>query len=151
MRTIAVTALLLTITGAMAAGNAVHQPLPASTLIDNCRRFSSDMTSEPAKLCEFYIQGFLAGVRKGGLLRSNVGAKNAGTKSVESFSERAWRTRLGQNARSPTPQYCLANDTKISELVTRLLARAETPASASESSAAQLLTGVLRGEYACGR
>jgi len=125
---------------------AVGEVLPAAVLVERCRGFADDLESVAARHCDSYLRGYLAGARSGGWLslHSDQGPR-------ETFSERAWRTRLGRATRSPSPQSCLPEGTPMHELVAKLLAYADTRASLEGMSAPHLLEDMLRAVYPCSR
>jgi hypothetical protein len=122
------------------------QVVPSAVLVERCRGFADDLESVAARLCDSYIRGYLAGARSGGWLsvHSDKGPR-------ETFSERAWRTRLGRATRSPSPQSCLPDGTPMHELVAKLLVYADSRASLEGMSAPHLLEGMLRAVYPCSR
>jgi len=122
------------------------QVVPSALLIERCRGFADDHKSAAARLCDSYIRGYLAGASSAGWLifRSDKGPQ-------ETFSERAWRTRLGRATRLPSPQSCLPDGTSMYELVAKLLAYADARTSLEGMSAPHLLEGMLRAVYPCSR
>lgn len=125
---------------------AVGQVEPAAVLVERCRGFSDDRESVAARLCDSYIRGYLAGARSTGSL--NLTSEKG---PQETFSERAWRTRLGRATRSPRPQYCLPDGTSMHKLVEQLIAYADARASLESMSAQHLLDWMLRAAYPCSR
>ena len=128
---------------------AVGPPVPSAVLVDRCRELAADQQSEGARFCDSYVRGYLAGLRSAGWLTITPE-----TPSRESFSDRAWRTRLGPRVRATVaPRICLPEGTPLQALVTQLLAYtyADAAASLADLSAPQLLENLLRSAYPCPR
>jgi hypothetical protein len=119
------------------------QIVPSALLVERCRAYSHARASVPAQLCDAYLRGFLAGARTAGWLRAAPGEV-----TQETFSERAFRTRL---PRTPRPQSCLPDGTAMSELITQLLVFADAHPGLADTDARKLLETMLRSDYPCGR
>ncbi|MBK7902177.1 MAG: hypothetical protein IPJ97_03880 [Proteobacteria bacterium] len=125
---------------------AVEHTLPSSTLVERCRGLAGAPPGAEGPLCESYLQGYLAGARSGGWLSIYEDGK-----PQETFSERAWRTRLGMSTRAPKPQSCLPDGTTLADIATALIAYAERRPTLENVSAQQLLEGMLRTSFPCVR
>jgi hypothetical protein len=125
---------------------AIEHAWPAAVLVEHCRGFSDKAPSAAGTLCESYLRGYLAGARSGGWI-----SFHADGEPQETFSERAWRTRLGKSTRSPKPRSCLPDGTTLLELATTLAVHAERRPSLENVSAEQLVEDMLRAAYPCSR
>lgn len=119
-------------------------PLTSLELHELCLAFVEAPESEDAKACAAYVRGFIEGSDRVVLLSDDPAHANE-----ETFSERAWRTRLG--IRSPKPRYCLEEALSMEELITQLLMHAERKPPRRDASAHELLYGALSRFHRCSR
>ena len=130
-----VTALLARVDAAELA------PLTSMQLYELCLAYVRAPESEEAQACAAYIRGFIEGSEQVVLRNHNKQTR------PESFSERAWRTRLGANP--PKPRYCLKERLPLREFIAQMLKQAERKPPAEDSSADALLYGTLSRFHRC--
>jgi hypothetical protein len=118
-------------------------PLSAIELQQRCRAYLEDAQSADGRSCSAYIRGFLEGS-----LLVRVSDPNDGQRSRESFSERAYRTRLGIRRTQP-PLYCVDSTVSLSQFVTRVLDEAAVHPPGPETSASEVLIRTLGRSYRC--
>jgi hypothetical protein len=119
-------------------------PLTSVELHELCMAYIEAPASDEGQACAAYVRGFIEGSDRV-VLRSNEGAQA----HEESFSERAWRTRLG--IPRPEPRYCLEKTVSLQEFITQLLAQAERKPPEQDVSAQELLYATLSRFHRCSR
>lgn len=119
-------------------------PLTSVQLHELCLAYVEAPESENAKACAAYVRGFIEGSDRIVLLSDDPAQAHE-----ETFSERAWRTRLGM--RSPKPRYCLKEALSMEEFITQLLMHAEHKPPEQDTSAHELLYGALSRFHRCSR
>lgn len=107
-----------------------------------CQAYVRAPESEDARACAAYVRGFIEGSAEV-IVRSD----SAQQLPRESFSERAWRTRLGVS--KTAPRYCLSTAVSLQELIAQLLAQAERTPPADDASASVLLYATLSRFHRC--
>jgi hypothetical protein len=119
-------------------------PLTSMELHELCLAYVHAPQSEEAYACAAYVRGFIEG-------SDQVVLRNHATEEVrrESFSERAWRTRLG--TKTPKPQYCLDGSLPLRDFITQMLQYAERKPPTADVSAEALLYGTLSRFHRCSR
>jgi hypothetical protein len=120
-------------------------PLTSIELHKLCLAYIRAPDSDDAHACAAYVRGFIEGSDKV-LLR----ADETKVSRRESFSDRAWRTRLGIGA-PPRPEYCLDDTATLQKIVRQLVLHAETAPSKEDVSASALLYGTLSRFHRCRR
>ncbi len=120
-------------------------PLTSIELHELCRAYVHARQSADAHRCAAYVRGFVEG--SGRILLRPDDAK---VTRRESFSERAWRTRLGIRALS-RPEYCLDDKVSLQELIAQVLSQAERTPAKEDVSASALLYGTLSRFHKCRR
>ncbi len=116
-------------------------PLTSMELHELCLAYIRAPESEEAQACAAYVRGFLEGSEQVVLGNRDKEAR------PESFSERAWRTRLG--ASPPKPRYCLKERLPLREFIAQMLKQAERKPPTEDSSADALLYGTLSRFHRC--
>jgi hypothetical protein len=117
-------------------------PLTSMELHELCLAYVHAPQSEEARACAAYVRGFIEG-------SDQVVLRNDATEEArrESFSERAWRTRLG--TATPKPQYCLDESLPLRDFITQMLQQAEREPPMEDVSAEALLYGTLSRFHRC--
>jgi Rap1a immunity proteins len=116
-------------------------PLTSMELHELCLAYVHAPESEKAQACAAYVRGFIEGSEQIVLRNGDKEAR------PESFSERAWRTRLGANP--PKPRYCLKARLPLREFIAQMLKQAERKPPTEDSSADALLYGTLSRFHRC--
>jgi Rap1a immunity proteins len=119
-------------------------PLTSVELHELCLTYIDAPESDEGQACAAYVRGFIEGSDRV-VLRSDEPAQAQG----ESFSERAWRTRLG--IPRPDPRYCLEKTVSLQEFISQLLAQAERKPPEQDVSAQELLYATLSRFHRCSR
>lgn len=119
-------------------------PLSSMELHELCLAYVEAPESEDGKACAAYVRGFMEGSDRIVLLSDDRAQAHE-----ETFSERAWRTRLG--TRSAKPRYCLDETLSMGEFIRQLLMHAERKPPEREASAHELLYGALSRFHRCSR
>jgi hypothetical protein len=118
------------------------EPLTGVELLALCQAYVHSPERDDARACAAYVRGFIEGSDE-----VIVRADDAQQPPRESFSERAWRTRLGISA--PAPRYCLSAAVSLRDLVAQLLAQAGRKLPAEDVSARALLYAALSRSHRC--
>jgi hypothetical protein len=134
--------VLFTATLATQLHAAELEPLTSVELHALCRAYVHSPESEDARACAAYVRGFIEGSEL-----VIVRGEDVQPLRQESFSERAWRTRLGISR--PEPRYCLSPAVTLQELIAQLLAQAEQKPPAGDVSAGALLYATLSRFHRC--
>jgi hypothetical protein len=117
-------------------------PLTSVELHELCLAYIDAPESDAGQACAAYVRGFIEGSDRV-VLRSDEQTHE------ESFSERAWRTRLG--IPQPDPRYCLEKTVSLQGFITQLLAQAERKPPEQDVSAQELLYATLSRFHRCSR
>lgn len=134
--------VLFTATLATQLHAAELEPLTSVELQALCQAYVHSPDSEDARACAAYVRGFIEGSEL-----VIVRGEDVQPLRQESFSERAWRTRLGVSR--PEPRYCLSPAVTLQELIAQLLAQAEQKPPAGDVSARALLYATLSRFHRC--
>jgi hypothetical protein len=118
------------------------EPLTSVELHALCQAYVHSPESEDARACAAYVRGFIEGSDE-----VIVRSEDAQHLPRESFSERAWRTRLGISRSEP--RYCLSATVSLQELIAQLLAQAERKPPAGDVSASALIYATLSRFHRC--
>ncbi len=140
---IAVVLVLCSRMGSPSARAGDLAPLSAVELQQHCLAYLENAQSTDGRSCSAYIRGFVEGsslVR----VRDPEGAQQPG----ESFSERAFRTRLGIR-RTPPPLYCVDSAMSLPEFVARMLDEVAEHRPRPEATASEVLLRTLGRSYRC--
>jgi Rap1a immunity proteins len=116
-------------------------PLTSMELHELCVAYIRAPESEEAQACAAYVRGFIEGSEQVVLRNHDEEAR------PESFSERAWRTRLGANP--PKHRYCLKERLSLRQFIAQMLKQAERKPPTEDSSADALLYGTLSRFHRC--
>jgi hypothetical protein len=119
-------------------------PLTSVELHELCLAYLDAPAGDDGQACAAYVRGFIEGSDRV-VLRGDEPAQTRG----ESFSERAWRTRLGIPRQEP--RYCLEKTVSLQEFITQLLAQAERKPPEDDVSAQELLYATLSRFHRCSR
>jgi hypothetical protein len=123
----------------LSASSAELAPLGAIELHRLCIGYAEDAEGIHGKACAAYIRGFIEG---SALVRVDLPAPPG-----ESFTERAFRTRLGNgNARA---RYCVDGSVTVAALVIQLLVQAEGSAPTESDTASDLIQATLNRFHRC--
>jgi hypothetical protein len=117
-------------------------PLTSVELHELCLTYVDAPEGDEGQACAAYVRGFIEGSDRV-VLRSDDQAHG------ESFSERAWRTRLG--VPRPEPQYCLQKTLSLQAFISQLLAQAKRKPPEQDVSAQELLYATLSRFHRCSR
>jgi hypothetical protein len=124
----------------MSASAAELDPLPAIELRKFCVAYGDDPRGNDAQACATYLRGFIDG--------SSLVYVDLLSPPDESFSQRAYRTRLG-NASRVRPRYCLNGSVTIAELVIQILVQAESYPPTEAETASDLIQATLNRFHRC--
>jgi hypothetical protein len=116
-------------------------PLTSAELGELCGVYLESPESDQGRACSAYVRGFIEGSTK-------VVVREDSEIRSESFSERAWRTRLGIRS-LPVPEYCVEKAISLRDFVVQLLEQAEHKPPAAEESASALLYATLSRFHRC--
>ena len=111
----------------------------AIQLTERCRVSMEDWHGPDGQFCDAYLRGFVDG--------SPLVAIQ-GPRSSESFTQRAFRTRLGRPV-SARPQYCIASETTMQDLVVQLLTQAREAPPRVDTDASVLIYSMLARYHPC--
>jgi hypothetical protein len=118
-------------------------PLSAAELRRRCLAYVEDSHSADGRSCSAYVRGFVEGSP---LVR--VYDPDDAQPARESFSERAFRTRVGVQGLQ-RPLYCVASTVTLPQFVSQMLDHLEEQPPGPDASASDVLLGVLRRSYRC--
>ena len=146
LTSLAMTLLLLTTTPALAI-----DPLSAKALRDICATAADQPDTAEARLCVFYVKGFLDGaVATDGRVAENVAAEIT---DKESFSQRAKRTRvidrLNKFGPSVYAEFCVGQPDPIADVVLHVIEELERHDDLDGVKAQTIVYDSLRRHYSC--
>lgn len=144
--------LLAILTGSfsLALPASAGAPPPASQLRSDCDQYLAAPDSPDGRRCTAYIQGLLDGVVTAGKPIMQTAA--ATPPRTETFSERAYRTRLRErerNAPPPDPGVCVADEVPTAEVVRQVISHINENPPAAGDNAATLVLAALRARFRC--
>lgn len=108
-------------------------------LTERCRVSMEDWHGPDGRFCDAYLRGFVDGSPLVATQKARPG---------ESFTQRAFRTRLGRPV-SARPKYCIASETTIQDLVVQLLTQAREAPPRSDTDANVLIYSMLARYHPC--
>lgn len=117
------------------------QPLSSVALHERCLAYRDAPASEAGRSCAAYVRGFIEGSPE--IVIEEVRRTEQG----ESFTDRAWRTRLGRV--KDEPRYCVSADTSLADIIEQLLQHAQTKPPSEEENASALLLGTMSRFHRC--
>lgn len=133
--------------GALASMLALSSPmaysleLPSSEeLVERCRAYAADPDGRDGTFCSAYVQGFIDA--------SPLVAIRHDDTALESFTQRAARTRLGRPV-SSRPEYCIDSVTRLDELISQILDQAILTPPRDDTDASVLLYATFARLHAC--
>jgi hypothetical protein len=115
--------------------------LTSSELRSLCLAYEAAPESSESRLCAAYIRGFIDG-------SESIQRVEGESPQRESFSERAFRTRVGAQ-RASEPRYCLAATLPVSRFIGQLLLYLDESRATADARTAIL--GTLGRFYPCPR
>jgi hypothetical protein len=120
--------MLVLLTAGMPLNAAELAPLSSRELHERCLEFAESPDSAGGQVCSAYLRAFVEG--------SQLVTIEPVTVAGESFTQRAFRTRMGAPARALAPRYCLDSSLTMNAFVIQLLVQAEraTPSDATDAS-----------------
>lgn len=118
-------------------------PLSGSELHERCRAYASAPHSTEGRSCAAYIRGFIEGSTLVQLHTSETAVTQQ-----ESFSERAFRTRLGLRS-SAQPLYCVDRTMSLSRFIMQMLAHLDERPRERDANAGDVLYSTLQRFYRC--
>ena len=120
-------------------------------LLVSCQVLAAQSEPASSNPCVFYIQGLLAGIRTTNIVSDT--SHSEVNEQWTSFIERAYRTRVGSQAKSrqPTPLnlICLPDDESLTQVIDVLSNSLSLPAETIDILKVRVVQ-VLRAEYPCG-
>lgn len=149
IRSFVLFATTLCLGGFLASAHAVT-PLKVEELRDYCSQIDSRPASDSARLCVTYIGGFLDGaVATDARVAENVAAEA----DTESFSERAFRTRVARRLQQTGPtgyaEFCVGEPVPVIDVARLVVEELERPVAVAPSSAGEVVDRALRRNYPC--
>ena len=117
-------------------------PWSGAELQRRCLLYEDAPESPDSLSCAAYVRGFVEGSTQ---IQFRAVTTNP---SRESFSERAFRTRLGVQ-RAPQPVYCIDRTASLSRFVAQMLAHIEEHPTKGDVSAGAVLHATLLRFYRC--
>jgi hypothetical protein len=127
-------------------------PLSSAELASHCIHYRKSPAGKDGIFCVRYIQGFIDGaVATDERVAINVAAEY---ENIETFAERATRTRLGnmldRYGASVYAEYCLGDPIPLATVVDSVVAKFErVDFNPAQSNARDLVYQVLRDNYPC--
>jgi hypothetical protein len=125
-------------------------PPPVSRLRSDCDQYLAAPDSPDGQRCMAYIQGLLDGVVMAGKPLTQAAAPPA--PENETFSERAYRTRLRERERNvpqPDPGVCVADEVPTAEVVRQVISHIDENPPAAGDNAATAVLAALRARFRC--
>jgi len=147
---VAVLVAVLTGSSAYALLASPGAPPPASQLRSDCNEYAATPDSPDGRRCIAYIQGLLDGVVAAS--QPVVLAAEPPAPKAETFSERAYRTRLGErdrNAPRQDPGVCVADAVPTAEVVRQVMSYINENPPAAADSAATVVFVALQARFPC--
>jgi len=140
-------------TACLFAANQVSaiEPLTATQLNEVCADSLEQRDSPEARLCIYYVKGFLDGaVATDGRVAENVVAEFEGE---ESFTERAIRTRVGSRLKTFGPsvyaEFCVGQPDPIVDVVRHVIEELDRYEDLEGIQAQAVVYSSLRRHYPC--
>jgi len=128
------------------------EPLSTEELSLHCMHYSEDPGGKDAVFCIRYIQGFIDGaVATDARVTINAAEED---KQQETYSERAFRTRVGRPVESYGPRFyaelCLGTPVPLKDVVNRVItALMDHEIAAAQPLAGSMVYQALRDAYPC--
>ena len=129
---------------------ATTTPSSEQSLLTSCEALSDDPNQETAILCNYYVQGYIAGTLANDAANA-IELAEAG-RELSSFMERAYRTRIGsKEGRIGTSRFlhfCISEDASVSLVISRLSEHLSPPIKTIKVLRERLYSA-LQAEYPC--
>lgn len=127
------------------------EPLDAEQLQEICADAATDTDSVEARLCTYYVKGFLDGaVATDGRVAENVASE---IDEKETFSERAIRTRVINRIRDFGPsvyaEFCVGQPDPIADVMLHVVEELERHDDLKGRKAQTIVYDALRRHYPC--
>jgi len=127
------------------------EPLSATQLNEVCADLREQRDSPDARLCVYYVKGFLDGaVATDGRVAENVAAE---IEAEESFTDRAIRTRVGSRLRdfgaSVYAEFCVGQPDPIADVVLHVIEELDRYEDLEGVQAQSVVYASLRRHYPC--
>jgi len=127
------------------------QPLTAIQLKEVCADAIKSEDSPEARLCVYYVKGFLDGaVATDGRVAENVAAE---IEEQETFTERAIRTRIGNRLKKFGPsvyaEFCVGQPDPIADVVLHVIEELDRYDNLDGIQAQTVVYASLRRHYPC--
>ncbi len=150
MRNLLICLMLVTCLLAAPRASAI-EPLTAVQLKESCGDSATSYDSPEAKLCIYYVKGFLDGaVATDGRVAQNVVAE---IEARETFTERAIRTRVGSRLKKFGPsvyaEFCVGQPDPIAEVVQHVIEELDRYEDLEGVQAQSVVYASLRRHYPC--
>lgn len=132
-------------------GASAIEPLTALQLDEVCADVGSKADGPEARLCVYYVKGFLDGaVATDGRVAENVASE---IEEEESFTERAIRTRVGNRLKKFGPsvyaEFCVGQPDPIADVVLHVIEELDRYDSLEGVQAQTVVYDSLRRHYPC--
>jgi len=132
-------------------GASAIEPLTALQLDEVCADAESKADGPEARLCVYYVKGFLDGaVATDGRVAENVASE---IEEEESFTERAIRTRVGNRLKKFGPsvyaEFCVGQPDPIADVVLHVIEELDRYDSLEGVQAQTVVYDSLRRHYPC--
>lgn len=145
--------MYLVVTTCLLAANRVSaiEPLTAAQLNEVCADSSQQRDSPEARLCIYYVKGFLDGaVATDGRVAENVVAE---IEAAETFTDRAIRTRVGSRLKNFGPsvyaEFCVGQPDPIADVVLHVIEELGRYEDLEGIQAQSVVYSSLRRHYPC--
>ena len=127
------------------------EPLTAAQLNDVCADSREKRDSPKARLCIYYVKGFLDGaVATDGRVAENVVAE---IEAEETFTDRAIRTRVGSRLQNYGPsvyaEFCVGQPDPIADVVLHVIEELDRHEDLERIQAQSVVYSSLRRHYPC--
>lgn len=122
---------------------AQETPLSGPALHSHCKAYQDEPYSPSGLVCSSYVRGFLDGA-------ASIDARviEPYGKQVESWTERAERTRLGSRLIGD-PRYCVDSTAPITQIIREILLHAQDNPPNHDSTAHDLVRFALQRFHGC--
>lgn len=145
--------MYLVVTTCLLAANRVSaiEPLTAAQLNEVCADSREQRDSPEARLCIYYVKGFLDGaVATDGRVAENVVAE---IEAAETFTDRAIRTRVGSRLKNFGPsvyaEFCVGQPDPIADVVLHVIEELGRYDDLEGIQAQSVVYSSLRRHYPC--
>lgn len=145
--------MYLVVTTCLLAANRVSaiEPLTAAQLNEVCADSLEQRDSPEARLCIYYVKGFLDGaVATDGRVAENVVAE---IEAAETFTDRAIRTRVGSRLKNFGPsvyaEFCVGQPDPIADVVLHVIEELGRYEDLEGIQAQSVVYSSLRRHYPC--